>query len=256
MKKCDDACGHQCIIMVTSLHFHPTKTLYPMAITMFPKIALFFAFFISSSVFGSDPDPLQDYCLPSNHTHLCKNSSSLTVDDFVFSGIKHPGEFTNKFSGVPVTSTVFPALNTLGMSLVRADFEVGGINAPHYHPRATEVAYVLEGKLYSGFVDTGNRVFAKVIEKGEVMVFPTGVLHFQMNVGDSPATVIGSFDSQNPGSVKLPVALFGSDIDSELLEKAFGLKGKEVSKLKKRFGIKKEENPRQAPMATISRTMV
>lgn len=100
---------------------------------------------------------------------------------------------------------------------------------------------MLEGKLYSGFVDTGNKVFAKVIEKGEVMVFPRGVLHFQMNVGDSPATVLGSFDSQNPGSVKLPAALFGSDIDSELLEKAFGLKSKEISKLKKRFGIKKEE---------------
>lgn len=219
-----------------------------MAITMFPKISLLFAIFIfhsainqPSSVFGSDPDPLQDYCIPSNHTHLCKNSSSITVDDFVFSGIKHPGQFTNKFSGVPVSSTVFPALNTLGMSLVRADFEVGGINVPHYHPRATEVAYVLEGKLYSGFVDTGNNVFAKVIEKGEVMVFPRGVLHFQMNVGDSPATVLGSFDSQNPGSVKLPIALFGSDIDSELLEKAFGLKRKEISKLKKRFGIKKEE---------------
>ncbi|CAI9273172.1 unnamed protein product [Lactuca saligna] len=219
-----------------------------MAITMFPKITLFIATFVFHStikqpslVFGSDPDPLQDYCLPSPHTHLCKNSSSVTVDDFVFSGIKHPGNFTNKFSGVPVSSTVFPALNTLGMSLVRADFQVGGINAPHYHPRATEVAYVLEGKLYSGFVDTGNKVFAKVIEKGEVMVFPRGVLHFQMNVGDSPATVLGSFDSQNPGSVKLPIALFGSDIDSELLEKAFGLKSKEISKLKKRFGIKKEE---------------
>ncbi|KAD7479934.1 hypothetical protein E3N88_03070 [Mikania micrantha] len=219
-----------------------------MAITMFPKITVMLATFIfhltihqPSSVSASDPDPVQDYCLPSPHTHHCKNSSSITVDDFIFSGIKHPGNFTNKFSGVPVSATIFPALNTLGMSLVRADFEAGGINVPHYHPRATEVAYVLQGKLYSGFVDTQNKVFAKVIEKGEIMVFPRGLLHFQMNVGDSPATVIGSFDSQNPGSVKLPVALFGSGIDDELLEKAFGLKGKEISKLKKRFGIENED---------------
>ncbi|KAI3799618.1 hypothetical protein L1987_34917 [Smallanthus sonchifolius] len=212
------------------------KTTLPLLIFIFQ-----FTFHQPSPVSASDPDPLQDYCLPSPHTHQCKNSSSLTVDDFTFSGIKHPGKFTNKFSGVPVSATVFPALNTLGMSLVRADFEVGGINVPHYHPRATEVAYVLEGKVYSGFVDTLNKVFAKVIEKGEVMVFPRGVLHFQMNVGDSPATVIGSFDSQNPGSVKLPVALFGSGIDDELLEKSFGLKSKEISKLKKRFGIEKED---------------
>ncbi|KVI09613.1 germin-like protein subfamily 3 member 2 [Cynara cardunculus var. scolymus] len=222
-----------------------------MPITIIPKMIVFLLVFLfhstihlPSPVSASDPDPLQDYCLPSPppHTHLpCKNSSSLTVDDFVFSGIKHPGKFTNKFSGVPVSSTVFPALNTLGMSLVRADFEVGGINVPHYHPRATEVAYVIEGKVYSGFVDTGNKVFAKVIEKGEVMVFPRGVLHFQMNVGKSPATVIGSFDSQNPGSIKLPAALFGSDIDTGLLEKAFGLKRKDLGKLKKRFGVPKEE---------------
>ncbi|KAK1409699.1 hypothetical protein QVD17_36228 [Tagetes erecta] len=207
------------------------KTTFLLVITIFH-----FTIHLPSPVSGSDPDPIQDYCLPSPHTHQCKNSSTVTVDDFIFSGIKHPGKFTNKFSGVPVTASVFPALNTLGMSLVRADFEVGGINAPHYHPRATEVAYVLEGKLYSGFVDTQNKVFAKVIEKGEVMVFPRGVLHFQMNVGDSPATVVGSFDSQNPGSVKLPVALFGSGINDELLEKAFGLKSKEIEKLKKRFG--------------------
>ncbi|GJY52305.1 choline/ethanolaminephosphotransferase 1-like protein [Tanacetum coccineum] len=191
--------------------------------------------------FSSDPDPVQDYCLPSPHTNLCKNTSSITVDDFIYSGIKHPGKFTNKFSGVPVSASVFPALNTLGMSLVRADFEVGGINVPHYHPRATEVAYVLEGKVYSGFVDTSNKVYAKVIEKGEVMVFPRGVLHFQKNVGDSRATIIGSFDSQNPGSVKLPTALFGSGIDDELLEKAFGLKGKDIDKLKKRFRVLGEE---------------
>ncbi|XP_071709546.1 germin-like protein subfamily 3 member 2 [Rutidosis leptorrhynchoides] len=210
---------------------------------MFPKMLVLLVIFIlystinqPTSVSGSDPDPLQDYCLPSPHSHQCKNSSSVTVDDFIFSGIKHPGKFTNKFSGVPVSATVFPALNTLGMSLVRADFEVGGTNVPHYHPRATEIAYVLEGKLYSGFVDTTNKVFAKVIEKGEVMVFPRGVLHFQMNVGKTRATVLGSFDSQNPGSVKLPAALFGSGIDDELLEKAFGLKSKDISKLKKRFG--------------------
>ena len=50
---------------------------------------------------------------------------------------------------------------------------------PHFHPRATEIAYVLEGRVYSGFVDTNNEVFAAVIEKGEVMVFPRGLVHFR-----------------------------------------------------------------------------
>ncbi|GFZ06010.1 RmlC-like cupins superfamily protein [Actinidia rufa] len=107
------------------------------------------------------------------------------------------------------------------MSFVRADFGPGGVNVPHFHPRATETAFVLEGKIYSGFVDSQNRVFAKVIEKGEVMVFPKGLVHFQMNVGDSQATILGSFNSQNPGLVRIPNTVFGSGIEEELLEKAF-----------------------------------
>lgn len=208
------------------------------------KMMIFFLIFIYIHIVSSsDPDPINDFCIPPPRTNLsshfpsCKNSSLVTVDDFVFSGIKNPGNFKKTgFSSIPVNSDVFPGLNTLGMSLVRADFdENGSINVPHYHPRATEVAYVVEGKVYSGFVDSENRVYAKVVEKGDVMVFPRGLIHFQMNIGDSHATVIGSFNSQNPGLVKIPHAIFGSDgITEELLQKAFGLNSKEIDKLKKK----------------------
>ncbi|XP_028768371.1 germin-like protein subfamily 3 member 2 [Neltuma alba] len=188
--------------------------------------------------FGSDSDPVMDFCLPISPSNpfSCKNASLATVHDFTFSGIKFPGNFKESgFSATAVNSKLFPGLNTLGMSFVRADFDVGGVNVPHFHPRATEIAYVLEGKVYSGFIDTNNKIFAKVIEKGEVMVFPRGLLHFQMNVGDSPAAILGSFDSQNPGLQKIPSAVFGSGIKMELLEKAFGLNPKELYKLRKRF---------------------
>ncbi|PON70697.1 Germin [Trema orientale] len=198
-------------------------------------------FFLNGYVtLASDPDPVQDFCIseiePATNTNHCKNSSAATVEDFVYSGIKSPGKFgPTGLSAISVNSNIFPGLNTLGMSFVRADFEVGGVNVPHYHPRATEIAFVLQGKVYSGFVDTNNKVFAKVIEKGEVMVFPKGMVHFQMNVGDTPATILGSFNSQNPGLQRIPTAVFGSGIKDELLEKAFGLSSKELSKLKKRF---------------------
>uniref|UniRef100_A0A803N715 Cupin type-1 domain-containing protein n=1 Tax=Chenopodium quinoa TaxID=63459 RepID=A0A803N715_CHEQI len=130
-------------------------------------------------------------------------NSNATVEDFIFTGIKLPGNFTNTgFTSKPVNANVFPGLNTLGLSLVRADFGVGGVNVPHYHPRATEIA---------------------------------GMLHFQMNVGESPAAILGSFDSQNPGLMKIPSTIFGSDINEELLEKAFGLSSKDLRKLKKKF---------------------
>ncbi|XP_021897386.1 germin-like protein subfamily 3 member 2 [Carica papaya] len=189
---------------------------------------------------AADPDPVQDLCIHSTELASglqCKNSSDVSVEDFVYSGIAHPGEFSKEtgLSAISVNVNIFPGLNTLGMSFVRADFDIDGINVPHFHPRATEIAFVLEGRVYSGFVDTENRIFAKVIEKGEVMVFPKGLVHFQMNVGDKPATILGSFNSQNPGLIRLPTAIFGSGIEEKLLKKAFGLSGKEISKLRNRL---------------------
>lgn len=174
----------------------------------------------------------------SSHFHYlpCKPLPDITPEDFVFSGIKSPGNFSDMgFAGISVTPTVFPGLNTLGASLARADLKVGGVNVPHFHPRATEIAYVVRGSVYSGFVDSTNRVFARVIEEGEVMVYPRGLVHFQMNVGKSTATIIGSFNSQNPGIQRIPNALFGAGVSDELLEKAFGMTPRQVSTIRKKF---------------------
>ncbi|KAJ0088557.1 hypothetical protein Patl1_32492 [Pistacia atlantica] len=199
---------------------------------------------------ASDPDPIQDFCIPNPEfgvtklAHLtilpCKNSSEATTDDFVFSGLRSAGNFSESgLATIPVNPIVFPGLNTLGMSFVRADLKAGAVNPPHFHPRATEISYVVQGSVYSGFVDSSNRVFASVIEQGEVMVFPRGLVHFQMNVGDKPATVFGSFNGQNPGSQKIPSAIFGSGIQAELLEKAFGLTPKQIGTMKRKFDPKR-----------------
>lgn len=97
---------------------------------------------------------------------------------------------------------------------------------------------MVQGKVYSGFVDSNNRVFARVLEQGEIMVLPKGLVHFMMNVGDEPATLFGSFNSQNPGIQKIPSAVFGSGIDEELLQKAFGLSSKQIGTLRKKFDPK------------------
>ncbi|KAI0496867.1 hypothetical protein KFK09_023191 [Dendrobium nobile] len=217
----------------------------------FPLLLLLLLLHLHST--SSDPDPIQDFCIPDPGpsplliTHLstypCKNPSNATAADFTFSGARSPSKPSpdTGFAGLSVTPSLFPALHTLGMSFARADFEPGGVNPPHYHPRATETALVLEGKIYSGFVDSGGRLFAKVITKGEVMVFPKAMVHFQMNVGESPAVIFGSFNGENPGVVRVPATVFGAGIKEELLEKAFGLSRKEIERLERRFGRKEVE---------------
>ncbi|KAG2682950.1 hypothetical protein I3843_10G009000 [Carya illinoinensis] len=218
----------------------------PMMSTFFPPLILISLHCFTTS--ASDPDPVQDFCIPdpkygsiraADHLTIlpCKNSSDATPDDFVFSGMKSAGNFSETgLAAIPVNPIIFPGINTLGMSFIRADLKAAGINPPHFHPRATEISYVVQGSVYSGFVDSSNRIFARTIEEGEVMVFPRGLVHFQMNVGDKPATIFGCFNSQNPGSQKIPAAIFGSGIDEMLLEKAFGLNPQQIGMMRRRFG--------------------
>ncbi|XP_057826531.1 germin-like protein subfamily 3 member 2 [Cryptomeria japonica] len=198
----------------------------------------------------ADPDPMKDFCvgLKLNNTHKlnlnglpCKDPSEVTVDDFVYEGLRKAGNLSASstgFAGTSVSVVQFPGLNTLGMSAVRADFEKGGLNVPHLHPRATEIGYVVDGSLYCGFITSENKLYAKVIHKGDLMVFPRGLVHFQMNVGHGPAVIVGTFNSENPGLLKLPSTLFGSGIEDHLLQKAFQLSKKQVRSLKAKLGPK------------------
>ncbi|PQP95555.1 germin-like protein subfamily 1 member 11 isoform X4 [Prunus yedoensis var. nudiflora] len=121
-------------------------------------------------VSASDPSPLQDFCVALNDT----KSAAVNVDNLL-------------------------GLNTLGISLARIDFAPNGLNPPHTHPRATEILVVLEGTLYVGFVTSnsdGNRLFTKVLNKGDVFVFPIGLIHFQLNVGQVNAVAFAGLSSQ------------------------------------------------------------
>ncbi|XP_010412923.1 PREDICTED: germin-like protein subfamily 1 member 6 [Camelina sativa] len=190
-----------------------------------------------SFVYCYDPSPLQDFCVAANETNgvfvngkVCKDPKSVTANDFSYSGLNIPGN-TTSFIGSNVTTVdvnKIPGLNTLGVSLARLDFARGGQNPPHIHPRASEILMVTKGTLLVGFVSSNqdnNRLFSKVLRTGDVFVFPIGLIHFQMNVGRTRAVAFAGFGSQNPGTITIADAVFGSSpsIPREVLAKAFQL---------------------------------
>ncbi|KAJ4721176.1 Germin-like protein 1 [Melia azedarach] len=141
----------------------------------------------------------------------------------------------------PVNVDQIPGLNTLGISLARIDYAPhGGQNPPHTHPRATEILTVLEGTLYVGFVmsnQLNNTLISKVLNKGDVFVFPVGLIHFQENIGRTKAVAIAALSSQNPGVVTIANSVFGSNpaIDPDVLARAFQLDQKVVKSLQAKF---------------------
>ncbi|CAA6658011.1 unnamed protein product [Spirodela intermedia] len=204
-----------------------------MASYVFALVVLVLA---STQAFATDPSQLQDFCVADNTTNVfvngvvCKNPALVKADDFFFSGLDKTGNTKNalgsKVTAVNVNNLF--GLNTLGISLARVDFAPYGLNPPHTHPRATEVLTLLQGRLY---------LFTKTLNKGDVFVFPQGLIHFQLNIGRENAVAIAALSSQNPGVITVANTVFGSNpaINDDVLAKAFQVDKKVVDHLQSLF---------------------
>ena len=205
--------------------------------------AVVFVTLVPMAIMAADEDPLQDFCvadLASATTvngKACKPLAQVVGTDFKSCVLNKAGN-TNNANLATVTATNvnnFTGLNTLGISMARIDFAKGGLNVPHTHPRATEILFVAEGTLYVGFVSTTNTLFATTLNKGDVFVFPRGLVHFQLNVGNYPAMAIAALSSQNPGTQQIAPALFMPDINDQVLTKAFKITQQEVDNIQAKF---------------------
>lgn len=162
-------------------------------------------------------------------------------DHFSFSGLHLAGNTSNPLGSEvsPVTVGQLPGLNTLGIALARIDYAPHGVIPPHMHPRATEILTVLEGSLFVGFVTSnpGNMLISKVLQKGDVFVFPMGLPHFQQNVGNWSAVSLSALSSQNPGIITVANVVFGSNpmISGDVLSKAFQVDKSVIGSLQWQF---------------------
>ncbi|XP_017221709.1 putative germin-like protein 2-1 [Daucus carota subsp. sativus] len=196
---------------------------------------------------AADQSALQDFCVAESNSQVllnglaCKKASSVEASDFSFSGLHIAGNTSNAVGSrvTLVSATQIPGLNTLGISLARIDYAPWGINPPHAHPRATEILTVIEGSLEVGFVTSNpdNRLISKILNKGDVFVFPIGLIHYQKNVGNGNAMAIAGLSSQNPGVITIANAVFGSkpDISTDILVRAFQVDKNIISEMQSKF---------------------
>ncbi|KAG2311270.1 hypothetical protein Bca52824_022827 [Brassica carinata] len=133
----------------------------------------------------------------------CKNPEQVTAKDFSFSATVTTG-----------FAPAFPGANGVGVSVVRLDLAYG------------------EGTIRARIICSANEVYLKTLQKGEVMVFPQGLLHFALKNGTGPALAFAAFRSSNPGLQLVSNALFASDLPSELIEATTFLSHEEVKRLK------------------------
>ncbi|PPD93891.1 hypothetical protein ES288_D04G071900v1 [Gossypium darwinii] len=116
-----------------------------------------------------------------------------------------------------------PCLNTLLVTMSHI----------HYSP-TIEIVFILEGELEVSFLTTSNMFISKLIKKGEIFLFPKGLVHFHKNIGRMPAAVITTFNSKNLGTQSIVSTLFVAmpTIPIDLLSKEFQIDTNEVEKIK------------------------
>ncbi|VVA28349.1 Hypothetical predicted protein, partial [Prunus dulcis] len=131
---------------------------------------------------------------------VCKDSKLVDANDFFFSGLHLAGNTSNAV-GPPLTQSKFQDLILLASPLCVSIM-----------PRA-------------------------VLRKGDVFVFPVGLVHFQQNVGYGNAVAIAALNSQNPGVITVANAVFGSkpDISADVLAKAFQVDKNRVYNFQSKF---------------------
>ena len=108
-----------------------------------------------------------------------------------------------------------------------------GVAGPtHTHPRASELLIVAHGALSVGFIVTANRLYTQDLGPGNMFVFPKGLVHYQSNPGQSRAVALSAFGSSAPGTVSVPVTVFGTGVDDAVLAKSFKTDLPTIQKLK------------------------
>ncbi|XP_058745435.1 auxin-binding protein ABP19a-like [Vicia villosa] len=185
---------------------------------------------------------VNDFCVANTNApdtptgYHCKPLANITSDDFVFHGFV-AGNTNNSFNAALSSAFVtdFPGLNGLGISAARLDIAEGGSIPAHTHPGATELLIMVQGEITAGFFTT-SAVYSKALKPGDLMVFPQGMLHFQVNSGIGQATAFLAFSSANPGAQLLDLLLFSNNLSSEIVAQTTFLDLAQVKKLKARFG--------------------
>jgi oxalate decarboxylase len=94
------------------------------------------------------------------------------------------------------TQREFPAL--AGMAIRSEQLDPGSLQAPHWHPEAGEVHYVLAGHGTATVLSPGHEYASFELRPGSVSFFPRGHYHVVHNTGAEPLQVLAAFTHETP----------------------------------------------------------
>ncbi|KAF8395410.1 hypothetical protein HHK36_019356 [Tetracentron sinense] len=174
---------------------------------------------------AGDPDITSDFIFP-------PNIMAVNESFFTHTGLRNIAGAA-AFKVTKASLVEFPALNGQSVSYALLQYPGGAINPPHIHPRSAELLFLLDGYIEVGLIDTTNKLFVQTLQKGDLFVFPKGLVHYQYNINAQyPAVALSAFGSANAGTVSIPGTIFATGIKDDVLAKSFKTDVATIQKLK------------------------
>ena len=96
-----------------------------------------------------------------------------------------------------------------GLSMSLSVIYPCGVVLPHIHPRASQIYYILKGKLELGFIEGNDANFTEhIIEEGQGTIFPQGSIHYFINIECQNASLVAVANSDEPGRIEIATNFF------------------------------------------------
>lgn len=114
-----------------------------------------------------------------------------------------PGSFNKTAAGFLVTAKekTFPPLANIPISLAVNNLAPCGMIQPHFHPRASEFAVVVKGRLVTNYIaETGAVMVENTLNTFQATLFPRGAIHASFNPDCTEAVSVSGFTSNGTGN--------------------------------------------------------
>ena len=102
-----------------------------------------------------------------------------------------------------------------------------GLVTPHWHPRATELIFIVQGQARVGFLDGSNVLFSNDLTAGDASIFPRALLHWIENIGKGELILTSALDGEDPGAISASLSLAAVPVD--IVKATFGITKKEAA---------------------------
>ena len=125
--------------------------------------------------------------------------------------------------------STFPALEGNGLSVYLLTLQPGAVRVPHWHPDASELDYVLEGKARIGLAFPDKEWQRFDLETGKIAILPQGWFHYIQNVGEGVLRMLVIFNNPSPNDIGISIGF--QAIPKEVLALTFGVPAEQFENL-------------------------